>query len=60
MSVSVRYLVNAGWVRNGDVRVAIPADAGSPARCALSSTPNAASTAATCSSVVISSQATDT
>src|SRR6185437_6749853 len=55
IDVSVRYLTNAGWVRNSDVRVAMSAG---EALAALRS--NASSTAATWASVVTSSQVTDT
>ncbi|CKQ91611.1 Uncharacterised protein [Mycobacterium tuberculosis] len=55
IDVSVRYCVNAGCVRNSDVRVAMSVWAG-----AAGATPNASRTTATWVSVVASSQATDT
>src|ERR1700744_5333368 len=39
IDVSVRYRLNAGWVRNSDVRVAISAEAGS-----VADTPKASTT----------------
>src|SRR4029078_7282380 len=55
ISVSVGYLVSAGWVRTSDVRVEMAGESNASA----APTPNAYGTASTCRAVVASSQDTD-
>ena len=58
ISVSVRYLVNAGWVRNAEVLVAMSGPEKSAASAPAAE--NASRTAATWASVVASSHVTET
>jgi hypothetical protein len=57
ISVSVRYRVNAGWVRNSDERVCT---AGPRQCCPPRVAPNASRTCSTCWAVVASSHDTET